>query len=64
MSPDGLILASSSGDKTIKIWNILTGECQKTFFGHSDSVNSLIISLDGVSCVLSVLNKSKFIDFN
>lgn len=31
-------LASSSKDQTIKIWNILTGACETTISGHTDSV--------------------------
>ena len=36
-SPDGNCMASGSDDKTIKVWNTKTGQCQSTLTGHSDS---------------------------
>ena len=32
---------SASRNKTIKLWNITTGECLETFEGHSSSVTSV-----------------------
>ncbi|MEA5572412.1 serine/threonine-protein kinase [Calothrix sp. UHCC 0171] len=52
-SPGGKSLVSGSGDKTIKLWDLLTGEQIHTLIGHSDSVSSVAISPDGkilVSC--------------
>jgi WD40 repeat protein len=43
----GGILASASGDRTIKIWDIETGSCLKTLTGHTDWVRSVAFSLDG-----------------
>lgn len=37
---------TGAADKTIKIWDITTGECSKTLLGHRDSVNDLKV-LDG-----------------
>ena len=40
-------LASGSDDKTIKIWNTETGNCERTLRGHSDSVRSLAFLGEG-----------------
>jgi WD40 repeat protein len=44
-SPDGIgaqgfapLLVSSSFDRTVKLWNVQTGECLKTFLGHTNRV--------------------------
>ncbi|WP_414524164.1 WD40 repeat domain-containing protein, partial [Umezakia ovalisporum] len=46
-SSDGQTLASGSVDKTIKIWNVNTGQLLQTLSGHSDSITSLAYSSDG-----------------
>ena len=40
-SPDGSTLASGSWDNTVRLWNIQTGQSQKTLFGHNDRVVSV-----------------------
>src|SRR4051812_15807356 len=46
-SPDGKTLASASGDKTIKLWDVATGKEQATLKGHTGSVGSVTFSPDG-----------------
>ena len=46
-SPDGLLLASASWDKTIEIWDIQDNKLLKILEGHNDAVNSVKISPDG-----------------
>lgn len=46
-SADGKILASASGDQTIRLWGRDTGELKRTLNAHSDMVLSVAISPDG-----------------
>ncbi|KAK4653541.1 HNWD NOD-like receptor pc6 [Podospora pseudocomata] len=45
-SPDSKLVASGSGDKTIKIWDAATGSCTQTLKGIWDSVTSVAFSPD------------------
>ncbi|MGL4377857.1 MAG: CHAT domain-containing protein [Microcoleaceae cyanobacterium] len=47
ISPKGNIMASGSLDKTIKLWNLQTGELLHTLTGHSTAIISLAFSPDG-----------------
>ena len=46
-SPDGQTLASSSNDKTIRLWDAVTGNHKNTFIGHTEYVSSVSFSPDG-----------------
>ncbi|TGO13768.1 hypothetical protein BPAE_0711g00010, partial [Botrytis paeoniae] len=45
-SPDGTKLVSGSDDKTIRLWDISTGELLQIFEGHLDGVRSVSFSPD------------------
>ena len=47
-NPDGRLLASGSKDKTVIIWNALTGRREKTLTGHSGEIYSVAFSSDGL----------------
>ena len=46
-SPDSSKIASGSDDKTVKLWDVTSGECLQTLKGHSDIVWSVSFSPDG-----------------
>jgi WD40 repeat protein/RNase P subunit RPR2 len=47
VSPDGIWAASGSDDKTVKIWDLETGQCRSTLKGHTAKVKSVAITPDG-----------------
>lgn len=47
VSPDGRWVVSGSDDKTVKIWDLETGECRGTLEGHEQRVSSVTITSDG-----------------
>ena len=38
MFPDGRRVVSASGDNTLKVWDVATGECVATLKGHTETV--------------------------
>ena len=50
-SPDGTKVVFGSEDRTVRIWDAVTGECEQTLEGHSDRVSSASFSPDGTKVV-------------
>jgi WD40 repeat protein len=57
-SADGQRLASSSWDKTVKVWDAATGACVQTLEGHGDGVSSVAFSADGQRLASSSWDKT------
>jgi small GTP-binding protein len=46
-SPDGKRALSGSGDRSVRLWDLETGRCLRTFNGHTDLVQRVALSSDG-----------------
>jgi len=49
--PDGQRVVSSSSDTTIKLWDLESGKCLRTFEGHADQV--MLLALTSNRCAVS-----------
>jgi WD40 repeat protein len=57
-SNDGSRVVSGSYDRSVRIWNAVTGECEVVLEGHSDLVTSVAFSNDGSRVVSGSWDKS------
>ena len=57
-SPDGTKVVTASSDKTLRLWNVATGECEQTLAGHSVTVWSARFSPDGTKVVSASVDKT------
>ena len=44
-------MLSCSRDKTVKLWDVSTGECKKTFTGYESWVRRIALTKDGQTFV-------------
>jgi len=51
-SPDGRFVITGAQDNLLKLWATATGECLRSFSGHTGPVSAVAISPDG-TCILS-----------
>ncbi|NEQ96953.1 MAG: protein kinase [Cyanothece sp. SIO2G6] len=47
LSLDGQTLVSGSNDRTVRIWNLMTGEKQRQLVGHRDRIHAVALSPNG-----------------
>ncbi|GAB4531313.1 MAG: caspase family protein [Pleurocapsa sp.] len=57
---NGTILASGSGDRNIKLWDVKTGELIKTLRGHTSQINTLAFSNDDNTIISGEEQKGLF----
>ena len=46
-SPDGAVIASGGSDRTVRLWDAVTGQQVGTFMRHTDTITSIAFSPDG-----------------
>jgi WD40 repeat protein len=51
ISADGKLVASASGDQSIRLWNAMTGEAVKQFSGHAGAVYGVHFTSDAAQLV-------------
>jgi hypothetical protein len=47
VTPDGRFALSGSTDHSLRLWELATGACLRTFEGHTQEVNAVAMTPDG-----------------
>ncbi len=58
LSADGPKVIIGSGDKTVRVWELTSGECIKPMEGHTDAVYSVALSADGLKVISGSADKT------
>ena len=58
LTPDGRRAVSASGDETLRVWDVESGESLRTLSGHTDRVTSVALTPDGRRAVSASLDQT------
>jgi WD40 repeat protein len=58
LTPDGAHAVSASYDRTLRVWNIATGNLTRTLIGHQAQVSAVAVTPDGCRAVSASYDKS------
>ena len=58
VTPDGKQAISASGDNTLKVWDLATGQQRLTLKGHSSWVNAVAVTFDGKQAISASQDKT------
>jgi WD40 repeat protein len=58
ITPDGRLAVSASWDKTLKVWDLTTGDCLHTLEGHTNRVPGVATTQDGRYAVSAAWDKT------
>jgi WD40 repeat protein/serine/threonine protein kinase len=58
VSRDGRLAISASEDRTLRLWDVTSGECLQTLTGHTGPVNRVAMSSDGLTAVSSARDRT------
>lgn len=51
-------MATGSRNKTVKLWDIRTGECYRTLTGHTEVVFCVALSADGATLASGTMDRT------
>jgi len=58
VAPDGTRIVSASADKTLRIWDVATGDTRRTLQGHTEAVYGCAVAPDGTWIVSASRDKT------
>lgn len=55
-----MFLATGSSDKTVRVFELTTGDCHRVLTGHSDYITCLEFNVDNFDCLASACKSYLF----
>src|SRR5260370_1059080 len=58
VTPDGTRAVSAADDKTLRVWDLATGESVATLEGHTSPVRGVAVTPDGTRAVSAAMDRT------